>query len=90
MIAEKRRVLAMSPTTENARQRCQAIRKANEALQPAVASLREAWTSQADLQARQQRFEALLRSREYAFTLFPEPVLTKFLLPVLEMSAENG
>ena len=90
MIAEKRRVLAMSPTAENARQRCQAIRKANEALQPAVANLRQAWTSQADLQARQQRFEALLRSREYAFTLFPEPVLTKFLLPVLEMSAENG
>jgi hypothetical protein len=90
ILAEKRRLLAVPQTMENARQRCQAIRQANEALQPAVAGLRDSWTARADLQARQQRFEALLRSREYAFALFPEPVLTKFLLPELEMSAENG
>jgi len=90
LVAEKRHLLAMPQTPANARQRCRAIRQTNEALQPSVAALRELWTSQANLQADQQRLEALLRSREYAFTLFPEPILTKFLLPVLEISSQNG
>jgi hypothetical protein len=90
LIAEKHRLLAMSQTPANARQRCRAIRQTNEALQPSVAGLRELWTSQANLQADQQRLEALLRSREYAFTLFPEPILTKFLLPVLEIPGQKG
>ena len=80
-IAEKHRWLAAVPTPANARQRSRAIHQANAALQPAVASLRELWTAQAAGLADRQRAQALLISREYAFTLFPEMDLTNFLLP---------
>jgi hypothetical protein len=83
LIAEKRRWLDTAQTTDNARQRCRAIRQINDDLQPAVASLRELWSSQTTALANGQRLDALLRSREYPFALFPEPVLTKFLLRVL-------
>jgi hypothetical protein len=89
-IAEKRHWLAEVSTSTNARQRCRAIRQANVALQPAVAALRELWTDQATRQADRQRTEALLISREYAFTLFPEVDLTNFLLPILEISSASG
>jgi hypothetical protein len=90
LVSEKRRLVATPPSQENARERCRAIRQLNESLQPAVAELRELWTSQANLQSKRERSETLLRSREYAFTLFPEPILTKFLLPVLEISRPTG
>jgi hypothetical protein len=90
LVSEKRRLLATPANPENARQRCRALRQINENLQPAVAELRELWSSQAKLQSNRERSEALLRSREYAFTLFPEPILTKFLLPVLENSRPTG
>jgi hypothetical protein len=90
LITEKRRLLAMEENPANARERCRAIRQANEALQPAVAALQESWTSQANQRAEQQRWERLLGSREYAFALFPETILTKFLLSVLEISDRSG
>jgi hypothetical protein len=89
-IAEKRRWLATAQTPANARERCRAIRQANQALQPAVSALRELWTSQAVGQADRQRRETVLKSREYAFALFPEVDLTKFLLPILEISDASG
>jgi hypothetical protein len=89
-IAEKRRWLATPQTPANARERCRAIRQANQALQPTVAPLREIWTSQAAGQADRQRWKAVLGSREYAFALFPELDLTNFLLPVLENFDASG
>ena len=90
LVAEKRRWLATVETPDNAQMRCRAIRQVNEALQPAVAALRELWASEAAKRADRQRAEALLISREYAFTLFPEVDLTNFLLPILENSGANG
>lgn len=90
VIAEKRKWIATPQTTANARQRCQAIRAANQALQPAVASLRQSWTKQAAQTEKQRRALAILTSRDYAFTLFPEMTLTNFLLPLLEISEQSG
>jgi hypothetical protein len=90
LIGEKRHWLALPQTPANARQRCRAIRQANEAMQSAVTPLRESWTAEAAKQANRQRAESLLVSREYAFTLFPEMDLTNFLLPILEISQGSG
>jgi hypothetical protein len=89
-IAQKQRWIAVEPTPQNSRQRCQAIRQANEALQPSVAHLREIWSAAAIQRDQQQRSKALLTSREYADVLFPEVTLTNFLLPILENSAATG
>jgi hypothetical protein len=90
LIAEKQRWVETAPTVETARSRCRSIRQVNEALQPAVARLRESWTTKAAELAIRQRGQAIVTSREYAFTLFPESALTKFLLPILENSAQSG
>jgi hypothetical protein len=83
-IAEKRRWIAAESTTKNARQRCRAIRAANESLQPFVAHLQQQWTDHAKERAKRERSETILASREFAFPLFPELALTNFLQPVLE------
>jgi len=88
-IFEKQKWVATPQNPINARQRCRAIRRANESLQPTVAGLRDLWTRQAADAARRQRFEAILASREYAFVLFPEVALTDFLLGELENSARG-
>lgn len=77
-IAEKRRWIATQPAPDIARTRCRAIRQANEALQPAIDPLRRQWTAAADQLAEKLRGEAVLASREYAFVLFPQLLLTKF------------
>jgi hypothetical protein len=89
-IAEKRRWIETPQTIENAKQRCRSIRRANEALQPSVAELREKWLGALSTQADRQRAQKLFTSREYSFVLFPELTLTKFLLPILENSRESG
>jgi hypothetical protein len=89
-IAQKERWINTVPTPQNSRERCQAIRQANEALQPAVADLRESWSAANVKRDQQQRSAALLASREYADVLFPEVILTNFLLPILENSAATG
>jgi hypothetical protein len=86
-VADKQKWVATPQNATNARERCRAIRRANESLQPAVGGLRDLWTRQAADVARRQRFEAILASREYAFVLFPEMALTSFLLGELENSA---
>jgi hypothetical protein len=88
-VSEKQKWVVTPQNPTNARQRCRAIRRANESLQPAVAGLRDLWTHQAAEAARRQRFEAILASREYAFVLFPEVALTDFLLGELENSARG-
>ncbi len=89
-IAEKRRWIGTEQTPENARQRCQAIRRANEALQPAMVPLRERWSTEATRFKSHEHAKAILGSRQYGFVLFPEQALTNFLLPVLEKSAPAG
>jgi hypothetical protein len=90
LIAEKGRLLAM-PTTETDTQGwCRAVRQVNQSLQPAVAALRELWTNEANTRANQQRLEAMLGSREYAFPLFPQSILTNFLMSVLEIRDKSG
>lgn len=79
-IAEKQRWLATEQTRANARQRCRAIRHANEAMQEAVAEIRAGLLSEAEQLAQTLRTQTILGSREYAFPLFPEVALTKFLL----------
>src|SRR6185295_16487482 len=66
-IAEKRRWIETEQTNENAKLRCRSIRHANEALQPAVAELREKWLSAISTYAQHQRAAKLFASREYSF-----------------------
>ena len=89
-VAEKRRWIETAQTIDNAKMRCRSIRRANEALQPAVAGLREKWLSALSTHAQQQRAAKLFASREYSFVLFPEVTLTSFLLPVLENGGGSG
>ena len=76
-IAEKRRWIATEATPETARDRCRAIRRANEAMQPIVEPVRREWTAEADQLSEKLRGEAVLASREYGFVLYPELLLTK-------------
>jgi hypothetical protein len=88
-IAEKRRWIEKQ-TIENAKERCRSIRRANEALQHAVAELREKWLSAISTYAQHQRAAKLFASREYSFVLFSELTLTNFLLPILENGRGSG
>ncbi|HJT32466.1 MAG TPA: hypothetical protein VJ783_10520 [Pirellulales bacterium] len=79
-VAEKERWIATPVTRETARQRCRAIRQANEALQSFLATQRHELLARRDDYARRLRAEAVLGWREYAFCLYPEGVLREFLL----------
>ena len=81
LVSEKRRLLATPAGPENARQRCRAIRQINENLQPAVAELRELWSSQAKLQSNRERSEALLRSARVRLYFVPGTDLDKIFAP---------
>jgi hypothetical protein len=71
LIAAKRRWVSAPKTRENARERHMAIEAANEGLQQFVASLREDFERERnELQLRRRR-ETILRSRDYAFCLYP-------------------
>jgi len=59
-------------------------------LQPAFVGMRQAWVAEALHQQRAERSQAIVASREYGFVLFPEKVLTDFLLPILENSGGGG
>lgn len=89
-IAEKRRWISELSTPSNARQRGQAIRQANLALQGSVAGLRDTWNADLARLTQHARSESVLSSRGYAFSFFPEMILTDFLLPVLEIPADSG
>lgn len=79
-MAEKQRWIAEPETRDTARRRCRAIRQANEALQPYLADRRHELLARRDDYARRLPAEAVLSWREYAFCLYPEPVLREFLL----------
>jgi len=80
LIAEKQRWVATTKTKENAARRHRAILDSNEALQGAVASIREKLRHRRDEIERCLRAEDVLGSREFAFCLFPEKMLRDFLL----------
>ena len=71
LIAEKLRAVRVAKTSENAHQRHLAIVAANEALQPFVSTLRDRIERDRDDQQIRGRGEAILRSREYSFCLYP-------------------
>lgn len=77
-ITSKRQWVDTQKTPANAAVRHQAIKHANEALQPFLAARREALI-QAISKARIDASNTQLRnSREYAYCLFPEPLLREF------------
>jgi hypothetical protein len=75
LIAAKKRWIATPPTPENARIRWLEIRRNNAALQPFVASRREALLRKRTATATALAAEAILYWREYAFCLYPERFL---------------
>jgi hypothetical protein len=79
-IAEKRRWIAQRVARTDARRRNDAIRHANEQLQPWVASERLQLAAEAESLGRQLRAAAILCSRSYGFCLYPEEILRNFLL----------
>jgi len=79
LIDLKRRWIATPKSAENARERHEAIRSANEALQPCVAQRRSEIVAALDCLERESRAAAILDSREYSFCLYPEAQLRTFL-----------
>ncbi len=78
VVARKQHWIQTPQTRENARQRCQAIRQANEAMQPCLAERRrELLEREAEL-ARRLDAERVLTWREYGFCLYPEAALRGF------------
>jgi hypothetical protein len=82
LIAEKQKWIATPQTRDNAKRRCQAIRRVNEALQPWLNPQRQRLEQQRQRLADTLRAEQLLASREYAFCLYPEETLRSFLASV--------
>lgn len=80
LAAAKRRWLATPQSRENGRERCRAIRGANEALQSWVAPLRAELLERRERIERQLRAASVVESREYAFCLFPEATLRDFFV----------
>jgi hypothetical protein len=79
LIAAKRRWVETPKTPENARERHLAITGVNEQLQPYVAPLREKIEQERlDIQQHKRR-EAVLRSREYSFCLYPREQFDRLL-----------
>ena len=76
----KQRWLTTEQTRENARERCHAIRAANEALQAWVEPRRRELLRHRQEAVREQRTAAVLTSREYGFCLYPAESLRDFLL----------
>lgn len=82
LIRSKRDWIAQQPTRETARERCRAIRAANEGLQPWVQSRRAVLEQELGSIAAQLRSRAILGSREFAFCLYPAQMLQDFLLEI--------
>ena len=71
ILATKQHWLETPKTAENAHERHVAIVRSNEKLQPYVASLREQLERERQDSGLRKRSEAILRSREYSFCLYP-------------------
>jgi hypothetical protein len=87
LVAQKQHWIRAPFAPSHARERCRAIRSANELLQPFVASHRDEAQRRAGQLARQVRAEAILASRDYGFCLYPEKKLREFLLAFPDASA---
>ncbi len=83
LIAEKRRWIATPQTAQNARERCQAIRRINAALQPWLDERRGQLAKRLAETSRRLQAEGVLAWREYAFCLYPESTLREFLSGLL-------
>jgi hypothetical protein len=83
LIAEKARWIAASPTPENARTRCRAIRDINARLQPWVTDERAGLLREQEEAARALQCDAILEWREYGFCLYPEEPLKKIFAGLL-------
>jgi len=83
LIAEKARWVKTPQTSQNARSRCRAIRRINQALQPWVGGRRGQLLQLQAQASRALRAEELLACREYAFCLYPEKTLRGFLRGLL-------
>jgi len=90
LIAAKARWIQAAPAPEEAPARYREIRRINEALEPCVAPLRERLLGERRETERSLQAEAVLSGREYAFCLFPEKTLRKFLLSLLPKCARIG
>jgi hypothetical protein len=82
-VSAKRQWVATPQIAENARLRCQAIRRANAALQPKVADRRQQLERRQAETVRRLHAEGVLAWREYAFCLYPETTLREFLSGLL-------
>jgi hypothetical protein len=83
LIAEKRQWIATPQTAQNARQRCRTIRRINSALQPWLLDRRERLASRLADTSQRLQAESILAWREYAYCLYPESTLRKFLSGLL-------
>jgi hypothetical protein len=81
-IAVKQRWIATEQTRENGRERCRAIRQANETLQQWVEGERQRVTAERERNAEREAVEQVARWREYGFPLYPEAKLRDFLLEI--------
>ncbi len=72
IVASKRQWINTSKTPENAHERHVAIEGANESLQRYLADCRQAIRNRCEQIQQSRRAAAVLRSREYAFCLFPK------------------
>ncbi len=87
IIATKQRWLQTPKSPQNAHERHVAIARANEALQPYVAPLRDQIERERHDIQQHKRSEAILRSREYSFCLYPRRHFDKLLAePSLDLA----
>ncbi|HVW37233.1 MAG TPA: hypothetical protein VHB99_08000, partial [Pirellulales bacterium] len=82
-LSTKRRWVATPQTPDNARERCRAIRAANETLARALDAERRQAQQDRERSSRRLRAESVLAWREYAFCLYPKRTLQDFLLAFL-------
>jgi hypothetical protein len=90
LVEAKARWVRTAASRENARDRHQAIRRINEALQPYVAPLRKHLEADRRKAVEARKADAILSSREYGFCLFPEKTLREFLVASLHKCERIG
>lgn len=78
LVATKRRWIETPQTRDNARQRCRAIRGANESLQTWLDEPRRRLLALREEAALATRADSILHWREYAFCLYPAATLREF------------
>ena len=83
LVAEKRRWIETPQTAQTAKQRCQAIREVNVALQPKLDARRRQLLQRHEQIVRRLQAQRVLAWREYAFCLYPEATLRGFLSGLL-------